>query len=189
MNRTVVLLIASLGFGLAAVPQANRGTLPAGTIIRVRTNQTIDADNAAVGRLFPCVVAENVTNRYGHVLIPKGAPAEVAVVAASKHQLELDLQSVTAGGYTYGVASSQETVQGGKKPGIGKNKRTAKFIGGGAAVGTVVGAIAGGGAGALIGGFVGGGAGAGAQTLTRGKSVHVPAESILTFRLEQPLVR
>ena len=30
-------------------------------------------------------------------------------------------------------------------------------------------------------------AGAGAQTLTRGKSVHVPAESTLTFRLEQPL--
>jgi hypothetical protein len=49
--------------------------------------------------------------------------------------------------------------------------------GGGAAAGSVIGAIAGGGAGALVGGLVGGGAGAGAQTLTRGKSVHVPAEN------------
>jgi hypothetical protein len=52
----------------------------------------------------------------------------------------------------------------------------------------VIGAIAGGGTGALVGGLVGAGAGAGAQTLTRGKSVHVPAESMLTFRLEQPLI-
>jgi len=56
-----------------------------------------------------------------------------------------------------------------------------------AAAGSVIGAIAGGGAGALVGGLVGGGAGAGAQTLTRGKSVHAPAESTFTFRLEQPL--
>ena len=101
--------------------------------------------------------------------------------------MSLDLATVTARRRTYVVASSPETIYGTKKPGIGKNKRTAKFIGGGAAAGSVIGAIAGGGAGALVGGLVGGGAGAGAQTLTRGKSVHVPAESTLTFRLEQPL--
>jgi hypothetical protein len=189
MNRTVGILIASVGLAVAAVPQANRGTISAGTIIRVRTNETIDARNAAPGRLFTGVVAENVTNRSGGVVIPKGSIAELAVRGVSKHELALDLASITAGGRRYTVSSSQETIHGTKKAGIGKNKRTAKFLGGGAAAGSVIGAIAGGGTGALIGGLVGGGAGAGVQTLTRGKSVHVPAESLLTFRLERPLMR
>jgi hypothetical protein len=165
----------------------NRGTIPAGTVIRVRTNETIDANNAAPGQMFTGVVAENATDRHGKVVIPKGSPAELAVRGVSKKQLSLDLATVTARGRTYAVASSPDTIYGTKKPGVGKNKRTAKFIGGGAAAGSVIGAIAGGGAGALVGGLVGGGAGAGAQTLTRGKSVHVPAESTLTFRLERPL--
>jgi hypothetical protein len=187
MNRTIMILIASLGLVVPAVPQMNRGTIPAGTVIRVRTDETIDANNAAPGRMFRGVVAENATDRHGNVVIPKGSHAELAVREVSKHQLSLDLATVTARGRAYAVASSPETIYGTKKPGIGKNKRTAKFIGGGAAAGSVIGAIAGGGAGALVGGLVGGGAGAGAQTLTRGKEVHVPAESTLTFRLEQPL--
>jgi hypothetical protein len=165
----------------------NRGTIPAGTVIRVRTNETIDANNAAPGRMFTAVVAQNATDRYGNVVVPKGSPAELAVRGVSKHKLSLDLATVTPRGRTYAVVSSPGTIYGAKKPGIGKNKRTAKFMGGGAAAGSVIGAIAGGGTGALVGGLVGAGAGAGAQTLTRGKSVHVPAESTLTFRLEQPL--
>jgi hypothetical protein len=184
----LAIIIAFFGVTVGAVPQAVRETIPVGTVIRVRTNQMINADNAAA-RVFTGAVAENVTSRDGRVVIPKGSHAELAVREVSKHKIALDLQSITVGGRMYTVSSSQETIQGAKKPGIGKNKRTAKFIGGGAAAGSVIGAIAGGGTGALIGGLVGGGAGAGAQTLTRRKSVHVPAESILTFRLERPLTR
>jgi len=61
------------------------------------------------------------------------------------------------------------------------------MIGGGAAIGTVIGAIAGGGKGAAIGAATGAAAGAGAQVLTKGKEVQVPAETVLTFRLTQPL--
>jgi hypothetical protein len=189
MNRILTLLIASLGLAMAAVPQPGRGMIPAGTIIRVRTNQTIDKNNAAPGRVFSGMVAENVTDKSGRVVIPKGSSAELAVTGVSKHEIALDLQSVTAGGLRYAVSSSDQTIHGAKKSGIGKNKRTAKFLGIGAGAGTVIGAIAGGGAGALIGGLVGGGAGAGAQSLTRRKSVRVPAESVLAFRLEQPLRR
>src|SRR4029077_14942461 len=160
MNRTIIILIASFGLVVPAVPQMNRGTIPAGTVILVRTNETIDANNAVPGRMFTGVVAENATDRHGNVVIPKGSPAELAVRRVSKHQVSLDLATVTARGRTYAVASSAETIYCTKKPGIGKNKRTAKFIGGGAAAGSVIGAIAGGGAGALIGGLVGGGGGA-----------------------------
>jgi len=44
-----------------------------------------------------------------------------------------------------------------------------------------------GGKGALIGGVAGAAAGAGGEVLTRGHSVRVPRDTLLTFRLERPL--
>jgi hypothetical protein len=70
---------------------------------------------------------------------------------------------------------------------VGANKRTAKYAGGGAIIGSIIGAIAGGGKGAAIGALAGGGAGAIGQTVTRGRQVSVPAESMLTFRLDRSL--
>jgi hypothetical protein len=188
MTRSLTILIASLGMALAAAPQDGRGTIPAGTIIRVRTNEKIDSNNAAPGRTFLGIVADDALDRHGRVVIPRGSTAELAVTSVSKHQLTLDLASITANGRTFAVTSSSQTVNGTQKPGIGKNKRTAKFLGGGAAGGTIIGAIAGGGTGALIGGLVGTGAGAGAQALTRNKAPKVPEESLLSFRLEHPLI-
>jgi hypothetical protein len=188
MKHSSAILIASLGVTLAAPPQVQRGTIPAGTVIRVRTSEKIDASNAATGRVFMGVVEEGARDRNGVVVIPRGSTAELVVRGVSKHALALDLATITAEGRTYGVMSSQEVIERTQKAGVGKNKRTAKFLGIGAAAGSVVGAIAGGGTGALVGGLLGTGAGAGAQTVTRGKEVHVPAESVLTFRLEQPLM-
>ena len=74
-----------------------------------------------------------------------------------------------------------------RKEGVGKNKRTAKYVGGGALAGTLIGAIAGGGKGAAIGALAGGAAGAGAQQLTKGKEIKIPAETEMTFRLDQDL--
>jgi len=187
MNRMLAILIASLGVAAAAV-QTDRGVIPAGTVIHVRTSQYIDDDNAAPGRVFTGMVEEGARDRHGNIIIPKGAPAQLVVRDAGKHHVTLDLAAIQVGGRTYGVASTEQTIQGSKKPGVGKNKRTAKFLGGGGAAGGVIGAIAGGGTGALVGGIIGAGAGAGAQSLTRKRSVKVPAESVLTFQLQQPLV-
>jgi outer membrane lipoprotein SlyB len=71
--------------------------------------------------------------------------------------------------------------------GFGMNKRTAEMVGGGAALGTILGAVAGGGKGAAIGGLAGTAGGAGAQVLFKGKEVRVPAETILKFKLDQPV--
>src|SRR6185369_892734 len=70
---------------------------------------------------------------------------------------------------------------------VGSNRRTGKYAGGGAVIGSIIGAIAGGGKGAAIGAVAGGGAGAVGQTVTRGRDVNVPAESLLTFRLDKSL--
>jgi hypothetical protein len=106
---------------------------------------------------------------------------------ASNQELALDLESVDVGGQRYAVTTTAEVIGGARRQGVGANQRTGEYVGGGALLGTIIGAIAGGGRGAAIGAAAGAGAGAGTQVLTRGRNVNVPAESLLTFRLEQPL--
>jgi hypothetical protein len=60
-------------------------------------------------------------------------------------------------------------------------------VGGGAALGAIIGAIAGGGKGAAIGSGVGGAAGAGDVLFTRGKAVVIPTETKLSFQLSAPV--
>ncbi len=69
----------------------------------------------------------------------------------------------------------------------GKGKRTAVLAGGGAALGALIGGLAGGGKGAGIGALAGGGAGAGGAAFTGNKDIVLPAESALSFKLEQPI--
>ena len=47
---------------------------------------------------------------------------------------------------------------------------------------------AGGGKGAAIGAAAGGATGAGVQVLTKGQQVKVPSETLLEFRLQQPVI-
>ena len=170
---------------------ANNVELPAGTEIAVLSSQTIDSSTASAGQIFPADVAENVMDAAGRVVIPKGSLAELVLRSASgggvtsNAELALDLQSVKVGSrrYVVNTADLEQKAQGG----VGANKRTAEMVGGGAVLGTLIGAIAGGGKGAAIGAAAGAGAGAGTQILTRGKSVKVPAETTLRFKLDQPL--
>jgi hypothetical protein len=139
------------------------------------------------GQVFSRIVEQNVMDRNGNIAIPRGSNAELIVKRLSDNQLMLDLESVTVNGQRYAVTADAATMSSERKDSLGKNKRTAKYVGGGALIGTIIGAIAGGGKGAAIGAAAGAGAGAGAQVLTRGKSVKVPSESLVTFRLERPL--
>jgi len=170
----------------------DRVTLPAGTQISVITTDTIDSKTANEGQTFAASIAQDVMDTdSGRVVIPKGANAELVIRSANSggttgtSDLALDLQSIEVAGHNYEVSTEDIAQQG--NAGIGKNKRTGEYVGGGAVLGTLIGAIAGGGKGAAIGAIAGAGAGAGTQVLTRGKSVHVPSESTLTFRLDQPL--
>ena len=121
----------------------------------------------------------------GQVAIPRGSQAQLVTEATEdKKDVVLDLRSVVVNGKKYNLTS----LTTGKKSadGLGANKRTAKYVGGGAAVGAVIGALLGGGKGAAIGALVGGAGGAGAQVLT-GKKKDLPAETELTFELAQDL--
>src|SRR5262249_41691528 len=136
-------------------------------------------------------VADDVKGNSGEVLIPKGSPAELSVSkltsggTTGSSEVALTLHSVQINGRKY-LVSSEDVTQSGRQ-GIGKNKRTAEMVGGGALLGTLVGAVAGGGKGAAIGAIAGAGAGGAAQVLTRGKEVKVPAETVLNFNLDKPI--
>ena len=166
--------------------------LAAGTEVRVRAEETIDSAHAVEGQTYAAEVARDVMDADGAVVIPAGSNAKLVIKSASKgghikgqSDLVLDLDSVSVEGQSYHLVSTDVEERG--KPGVGANRRTAEFTGGGAAIGAIIGAIAGGGKGAAIGAGAGAGAGALTQILTKGGSVHVPAETILTFKLDQAL--
>ena len=157
--------------------------LPAGSEIAVRTNESIDSRAGSGDRTYHAQVERDVTDGGGHLIIPRGADAQLVVRPIGGNRIALDLQSVTVAGRRFDV-NSEEIAAGGRQ-GVGLNGRTGEFVGGGAVLGTLLGAIAGGGKGAAIGALAGSAAGIGAQVLTRGDRVSVPAETVLSFRLDQ----
>ncbi len=166
--------------------------LPAGSELSVRTNEPIDSATAAEGQTFDAQITRDARDANGDVVIPRGADARVVIRSASQggrirgaSDLTLDLQSVTINGRQHMIETVDVTQKG--KSGLGANKRTATYTGGGAALGAIIGAIAGGGKGAAIGAGAGAGAGALTQVLTKGRSIKVPAESVLTFQLDKSL--
>ncbi|HXS74869.1 MAG TPA: hypothetical protein VN753_01745 [Terracidiphilus sp.] len=178
----LTLLLALL---TPAVAIAQRHAIPSGTEITVRTDEPIDADvqNADTSHMYRATVSKDVLGRDGNILVPKGSRAQLAAIHDADG-LSIDLRAIRINGVRYTV-ESEDIAASNQKEGVGKNKRTGKYVGGGAVAGALIGAIAGGGKGAAIGALAGGAAGAGAQTLTRGKKLNVPAETNLTFRLQQ----
>jgi hypothetical protein len=173
-------------------PSPTYRTVPAGTTLEVRNDQTIDAQTAEPGQAFSGTVVNTIVDTDGKVAIPAGSRATLVVRNASEQGklegrsgLEVDVASVEIGGRRYRMETSNYVEQG--KQGLGKNKRTAIFTGGGTALGTILGAVAGGGKGAAIGALSGAAAGVATQGITRGKAARVPAETVMRFRLEAPI--
>jgi hypothetical protein len=165
--------------------------VPAGTQVAVRTEETIDSGRAVEGQTYAAEVTRDVHDSAGDCVIPRGANAQLLIRSASKgghfrgaSDLVVDLASVSIGGQRYRLHTSDIAERG--HNGVGANKRTAEFAGGGAAVGAIIGAIAGHGKGAAIGAGAGAGGGALTEVLTKG-TIKIPVESVLTFRLEAPL--
>ena len=166
-------------------------TISSGTELSLRTNDAIDSKTATAGQKFSAVMYQDVLDNSGALAISKGSDAELVIRSTAggsvtkTSSLVLDVDTITVAGKRY-VVSTGDVQQKGRQ-GLGANKRTAEMVGGGAAIGALIGAIAGKGKGAAIGAGVGAAAGAGAQVLTKGDQVRVPAETVLTFKLERDL--
>ena len=162
-------------------------TLAPGTEITVRTDERIDVSNWERGRIFRGELASDLRATDGDLAFARGTPVELTVRRAGDHDFVIDLESILTNGRRFMVDTTGQAYDTGRREGVGGNQRTAKYVGGGAIIGSIIGAIAGGGKGAAIGAAAGAASGAGVQVATRGRELHVPPESLLTFRLERPL--
>lgn len=163
-------------------------TVPAGTRIQVRTIDAIDSSHATVGQTYSASLEAPIVHGR-RVVIPAGANATILLANAQRagrikgnNELELRLTRIEYLHRWYDVDTSVYAAEG-----KSKGKQTAVRTGIGAAAGAVIGALAGHGKGAAIGSAIGAGGGLGVNMLTHGPQVKIPSETVLTFRLEQPL--
>jgi hypothetical protein len=172
---------------LAPAPNANRITVPAGADLLVRMIGSVDSDKNNIGDRFRASLEQDFVVD-GVVIAPKGtdvygrlSEAKEAGHVQGKSQLKLELTDILIRNRLQPIVTGDYEVSGSSR-----GADTAKKVGVGAVAGTIIGAIAGGGKGAAIGAGVGAGAGAAVQVMTKGEQVHVPSETLLDFRIEQP---
>jgi len=170
-------------------PVSTRYTLPAETSISVRLIDSVSTETNKAGDTFLASLAEPLTVN-GVTLFAKDTsvsgkilsleePGRVQGVASISLQLT-EIQPKKGSPLPLETQPFSETAKAEKK-------KDAAIIGGGTAIGTAIGAIAGGGKGAAIGAIAGGGSSTGYVLATKGKQLKYPSETLMTFKLAEPL--
>ena len=162
--------------------------VPAETALTVVLDEPLGSKTSSTGQNFSATVFAPVEVD-GRTAIPKGAHV-TGVVRDAKSAgrfkggavLSVALESVTVGGATHELHTTDRT-----QVTKGKGKRSAGLIGGGGAAGALIGGLAGGGKGAAIGAIVGAGGGTAGAGLTGNREIVLPAETHLTFKLQDPV--
>jgi len=173
---------------LLAVGSLPAKEIPAGTTLVVRMIDSVDSTKHKPGETFRSALDEPVIVD-GETLIPREAEVLTKLVnvkrsgkITGRSELTLDIVTISFQGRTIDVNTGESTSSG-----KSRTRESAVVVGGGAALGAMIGGIAGGGKGAAIGAITGAGAGTAVQILTRGKQVQVPSESRLHFVMQHPV--
>jgi hypothetical protein len=85
-------------------------TLDPGTVIPVRTNDSIDVDKGD-NRVYTGTVDQDVRNDHDRLVIPRGSTVELIVRISRDNDLILDLESVMVNGQRYGVKTDPKRVE------------------------------------------------------------------------------
>jgi len=178
------------GWGLSlfgAKQPSAPAVLAAGQRLSVRTTSTLSTKSARSGETFVAYLQAPLVDGQ-RTVAPTGAQvvgrvttsdeggrvkgtARIAVELVEFEAANGDRVKIETGAY---VVNAKKT-----------HTKDAQKVGVGAGLGAAIGAIAGGGKGALKGVGVGAGAGTGAVLATRGDAASIPAESVLTFELDE----
>ena len=160
----------------------------AGTHIVVRLIDAANSEHDKLGQSYRASVDDPVVVN-GQTVIPRGADATATLVdlqqsgkIEGRTVLTLDLKTVTVNGRSYDIVTT-----GVPEASKSRGARSAKTIGGAAALGAIIGAAVGGGKGAAIGAGSGAAVGTAAEVATSGQKVKIPAETRLTFTLQNPI--
>ncbi|HEX7728263.1 MAG TPA: BON domain-containing protein [Terracidiphilus sp.] len=163
-------------------------TVPAGSLISVRTAEAVSSKHASEGAPVVFTVIQDVVLG-GYLAIPRGATVHGVVAQAKQSgqltgssELALQLISLEMEGQSYPIQSDLFRVQSPSKTG-----RTVGNTIGGALIGAIIGGAAGGGGGAAIGAVAGGTVGTAASAASRGPDAWIPAEALVTFHLIAPV--
>jgi hypothetical protein len=172
----------------SAAQGKRRITVPAGTRILIRMIDSIDTNKQKTGERFTASLETNLQAE-NVVVAPRGsmvygrlAQASSAGKMSGSSQLTLELTDIVINGTAYPLLTSTYDIKG-----KGEGKKTAGKVIGGAGLGALIGGIAGGGTGAAIGVLAGAAGGTAIAASKKGEQLQIPSESLLEFRIEQPV--
>ncbi len=173
----------------APAPQTvKRITVPAGTRILARTSDSIDTSKQKAGFRFTATLETNLMAE-DMVVAPRGTELKGQLASASSagrmkgsSELTLELTDIVINGTAYPLLTSTYEIKG-----KGEGSNTAKKVIGGAGLGALIGGIAGGGKGAAIGAGAGAAGGTILAGAKKGEQLVIPSESLIEFRLQQPV--
>lgn len=180
-----VLSLATVVNAQQIVDGRNTDIIDAFTTMIVRVPDGISTDESD-GRVFRSFVAQDVRNRRRALIIPRMSEVELIVRRLPDNEMVLDLDSVTVNGERFGLDAAPHAVESECNCSGATNKRAIEYAGN-----------------PMIGSFLTGmtssaegtstatcaciAAGTGTRIIPRGSSIEIPANSLLTFRLVQPL--
>ena len=164
-------------------------TIPSGTILTIRTIQTLSSKSNAAGDTFTGTLDQPLVLE-DMVIAERGSRVEGKVVEVTESgrikglaQMSIALTKInTSDGQSVDVQTQSFLMEAEKT-----TKSDATKVGIATGIGAALGAIFGGGKGAAIGAAAGGAAGAGTVVATKGKPAEIPSETRINFRLERPL--
>ena len=163
-------------------------TLPAGTMVNVRTTGFLASNRNKVGDAFTPVLDQPIVVN-GFVVARRGQPVIGRVISVKKEkdvsQLVIELASLTLVDSTQ-IPVKTELVKE-VRPDAGVGGREVAGLAATTGTGALIGAAVGGGGGAGIGAGIGAAAGIIGIAATRGRPVVIPPESMLTFRVDAPV--
>ena len=172
----------------APAPEAKSFTIPSGTVLKIRMIDPVDSEVSQVGQTFQASLDEPIMID-GEPAVPRGADVVAKLVEdkqsgkiSGRTELTMDLVSIRVNGRMVDLNTEEVTTSS-----ESRTAKSGKVVGGTAAVGAILGGIFGGGKGAAIGAVSGAGAGAAVQVLTKGQRVKIPAETRLSFTLQNAI--
>ena len=167
-------------------------TIPAGTLLTVRLNETLSSAHSEEGYNFhatldaPLVVDGLVLAERGSQQTGRVVKVEKAGRVSGEAKLELELTELqTSDGQKSDIKTDPFNREGKGK--FDDKRKVAMRTGIGAAMGAAIGAMIGGGKGAAIGAGAGAGGGAGSVLVTKGEDIQLGSETRISFRLKEPV--
>jgi hypothetical protein len=164
--------------------------LPAGTLVMVRTTQTLSSDHNKVGEGFSTILDQPIVSqgwvvaRRGQVVVGRIAAAQSAGRKQGSSQLAIELvELMLVDGQQLPIRTELAQMAAGGSRTVDK----VAVIGTTTGLGAAIGGAAAGGDGAGIGAAIGAVAGIAGIMMTPGKPTEIYPETQLIFRLEEPV--